>query len=48
MQIGETALHQAAKYGHHATVAFLLEHGADTDAQNKVIRLDATCMLLTY
>jgi len=36
MQAGETALHQAVKHGHQTATEYLLQHGSDADAQNKV------------
>jgi len=40
MQWGSTALIKAAYKGHHETVQELLKHGADANAQHKVMQGD--------
>lgn len=35
-QVGETALHMAAKYGKHKIVSLLLKYGADAAIADKV------------
>ncbi len=38
-QVGNTPLHQAARYGHKEVAALLLDRGANLEAVNKVSSL---------